>query len=126
MRKPVFLDDIKFLGEWYWCEIEGFEKVVRKQSGGMAFLEHSIMGWDVDTLGDVWKKQKEVNFAPRIRFWESESADDKPTAEERAAGGWEDLCRMWYPPYFILMDDSRMEEFKRTGRTVWDEKEGEE
>lgn len=123
MRKPVFLDDIKFLGKLYWCEIEGYEKVVRKQSGNMCFLERSIMGWDVDTLGDVFKKQREVIFAPRLRFWESESIDDAPTAEERAVGSWDDYCRLWYPASLYLLKDDKMEEFKRTGRTVWEEKE---
>lgn len=123
MRKPVFLDDIKFLGKWYWCEIEGHEKVVRRQSGAMIFLEREIMGWDVDTLGDIWKKQREVNFSPRWRFWESESKDDAPTAEERASGSWDNWCRLWLPDFHDMRNHDREEEFLRTGRTVWEEKE---
>lgn len=119
MRKPVFTDDIDYLGVWYWCEIEGFDKIVRKCSGSMSFLEKQIMGWDVKTLGDIWKKQKEVNYAPRTRFWESETEDDMPTPEERAAGEWRDDHRLWQPSSEWWSDDEKMAEFEKTGRTQW-------
>ena len=123
MRKPVFARDIAFLGKWYWCEIEGFEKVARRQSGNMIFLENEIMGWECLTLGEIWKKQKEVNFAPRIRYWESENENDEPTAEERAASGWDDVNRLWLPCIRDMMTENRKAEYLQNGRTVW---EGEE
>lgn len=123
MRKPVFTRDIAFLGKWYWCEIEGFEKVARRQSGNMIFLENEIMGWECLTLGEIWKKQKEVNFAPRIRYWESENENDEPTAEERAASGWDNVSRLWVTYIRDMMTESRKAEYLQNGRTVW---EGEE
>lgn len=123
MRKPVFVQDIVFLGKWYWCEVEGFEKVARRQSGNMIFLENEIMGWECLTLGEIWKKQKEVNFAPRIRYWESENENDEPTAEERAASGWDDVNRLWLPCIRDMMTENRKAEYLQNGRTVW---EGEE
>lgn len=123
MRKPVFAQDIVFLGKWYWCEVEGFEKVARRQSGNMIFLENEIMGWECLTLGEIWKKQKEVNFAPRIRYWESENENDEPTAEERAASGWDDVNRLWLPCIRDMMTENRKAEYLQNGRTVW---EGEE
>lgn len=123
MRKPVFAQDIAFLGKWYWCEIEGFEEVARRQSGNMIFLENEIMGWECLTLGEIWKKREEVNFAPRIRYWESENEKDKPTAEERAASGWDDASRLWLPDIHDMIIESREAEYLQNGRTVW---EGEE
>lgn len=123
MRKPVFAQNIAFLGKWYWCEIEGFEKVARRQSGNMIFLENEIMGWECLTLGEIWKKQKEVNFAPHIRYWESENENDEPTAEERAASGWDDVSRLWCPYIRDMMVESRKSEYLQTGRTVWEDED---
>lgn len=123
MRKTVFMQDIASLGKWYWCEIEGFEKVARRQSGNMIFLENEIMGWECLTIGEICKKREEVNFAPRIRYWESENENDEPTAEERAASGWDDACRLWLPDINDMIIESREAEYLQTGRTVW---EGEE
>lgn len=122
MRKPVFLSDVEYIGKWYWCEIEGFENVARRKSGAMLFLEKEIMGWDVTTLDDIWKKQKEINYAPRLRLWESENESDKPTKEEREAGSWDNWSRLWLPNY-RNMNKSREAEFLATGRTVWEKKE---
>lgn len=121
MRKPIFIRDIKFLGKWYWCEIEGFEKVARRQSGNILFLEKEIMGWNAETLGDIWRKQKEVNFAPRIRYWESKGKNDAPTAEERAQGGWDDSNRLWLPDIRDMIIKSRKAEYLQNGRTVWED-----
>lgn len=126
MRKPVFVQDIAFLGKWYWCEIEGFEKVARRQSGYMIFLENEIMGWKCLTLGEILKKQKEVSFSPRIRYWESENENDEPTAEERAASGWDNVSRLWVPNIRDMMIESHEAEYLQNGRTVWeDENNGE-
>lgn len=118
MRKPVFRNDITHLGVWYWYEIEGFEKLARKQSGAFAFVECEIMGWDVETLGDLLRKQAEVNFAPRMRLWEGEN---EPTASERAAGEWRNDCRVWMPLWEDLYrHEGRYEEWCETGRTKWE------
>lgn len=127
LRKPVFTDDIDYLGVWYWCEVEGYEKLARRASGNMMFIEKEVMGWDVKTQGDIWKRQKEVNYAPRFRLWKSEMEDDMPTPEERAAGAWSDEDRLWMPTSNYLFggmkeeNDARWEEFCRTGRTVWED-----
>lgn len=122
MRKPVFMHDIKYLGEWYWCEIEGFEGLARMRSGEFCFLERSIMGWREETLGEIYARRKKSNFAPRIRLWKSENEKDAPTAQERAAGGWSDISRLWYPDARDILDDAaRTREFVQTGRTVWED-----
>ena len=122
LRKPVFLENIDWLGKWYWIEVQGYEKMIRKQSGNFAFIENSIMGWNCKTLGDIWAKQKEVNFAPRYRMWEG---DDPPTQQERDAEEWKDNCRVWMPDSKVLFDvingKARYKEWKLTGRTVWKE-----
>ena len=120
MRKPLFLEDIDYLGVWYWVEIEAFDMIVRKQSGNFAFIENEIMGWDCKSLDKLWKKQREVNYAPRYRFWEG---DQPPTEEERSAGEWHDDCRVWMPAANVLFDPidgkAKAEEWKQSGRTVW-------
>lgn len=119
MRKPVFLNDITHLGVWYWVEIEGFDKLARKQSGNFAFVACEIMGWDCQTVGDLWKKQAEVNFAPRMRLWEGPS---RPTAAERAAGEWRNNQRAWMPAWDdVYKHKERYEEWRATGRTKWEE-----
>lgn len=118
-RKPVFLNDISHLGVWYWIEIEGYDKMTRKQSGNFAFVECEIMGWDVETLGDLLQKQAEVNFAPRMRLWDGE---EPPTAAERAAGEWRNDQRVWMPQLSDMRKrDGRYEEWCETGRTKWED-----
>jgi len=115
MRAPIF--DIPYLGVMYWVEVEGCQRMARKMSGNFAFLEKEILGWKVDTLGDIFQKQKEVVFAPRVRYWEGE---EPPTEEERKAGVWKDEKRLWYPvdPGWMT-DQEKISEFLATGRTVW-------
>lgn len=116
--KPIFLEDINYLGKPYWIEIEGYDNMVCEVSGNFAFAPSKIMGWDCKTIGDIWKKQKEVNFAPRIRYWE-----DKPTKEERKAGEWSNADRAW-PPSTIFSAfrtqkemDAMYEKYLKTGQT---------
>lgn len=120
MRKPVFVNDITHLGVWYWIEIEGCEEMIRKQSGNFAFAAAHIMGWEVEKLGEVWKKQEEVNYAPRWRLWEGE---EPPTAAERAASDeWRDDERAWQPAWEDMRQTDRYKEWCETGRTKWEEK----
>lgn len=117
MRKPVFLSDIDRLGEWFWVEVEGYDTMIKRQSGNFGGVEKYILGWDdVKTLGDILRKEKEVNYAPRVRYWRGE---DEPTAEERAAGRWEDDSRLWTPGITYLDDREKWREFLETGRTQW-------
>ena len=117
MRKPIFAEDITNLGVWYWIEVEGFEKMSRKQSGNFAFASSEIMGWGCQTIYEIWEKQREVNYAPRIRMWEGK---DEPTAKERASGKWLDECRAWFPNWQAIRKNLlRYNEWCETGRTQW-------
>ena len=120
MRNPVFLSDIKQLGQWYWIEIEGCEKMLLRQSGNFAAAENEILGWGCKTLGEVFEKQKEVNYAPRVRYWEGFA--EAPTKAEREDGSWRGDSRCW-APNILRMDedarDARWAEYLETGRTQW-------
>lgn len=119
MRKPIFAEDITRPDMWYWIEVEGFEKMSRKQSGNIIFAASEIMGWDCQTIFEILEKQREVNYAPRIRLWEGK---DKPTVKERASRKWSDECRAWFLNWKALQKDMRRySEWRETGRTQWPE-----
>lgn len=117
--KPIFLTDIDYLGKPYWVEIEGYDTMVRELSGRFAFVASKIMGWNCQTIGESWEKQKEVNFAPRIRYWE-----EKPNKKERETAPWSDESRAWAPsviPYTTKEDrDAMYEKYKKTGQTQFE------
>ena len=116
MRKPTFEIYITHLGVLYWIELEGYEKMVRKKSGAFAFAEDQIMELGCETLRDLFKKHREINYAPRMRLWEGE---DPPTDEERRNGEWRDDQRAWLP-LFDMNNLERYAEWMKTGRTVWE------
>lgn len=120
MRKPIFLSDIDRIGEYFWIEIEGYEHMAFRPAGSFGGTESEIMGWKCETLADIFKKEREVNYAPRIRYWRGE---EEPTAEERAVGRWENESRCWMPNSLYIQDDDtkdeRWQEFIETGRTQW-------
>lgn len=118
MKKPTFLINITHLGPLYWVEIEGFEKMVRKQAGAFAFVEDQIMEWGCENLGEVLKKHREVNFAPRMRIWVGE---EPPTDEERKNGEWRDDQRAWMPSFEDMNIPGRYAEWTKTGRTNWED-----
>lgn len=117
--KPIFLQDIEYLGKPYWVEIEGYDTIIREVSGSFAFVASKIMGWNCQTVGDTWKKQKEVNFAPRIRYWE-----DKPTKKDRQSALWSNDSRAWSIstiPHVTKEElDAMYEEYRRTGQTQFE------
>ena len=117
--KPIFLQDIQYLGKPYWVEFEGYGVLVHETSGSFAFVASKIMGWNCKTIGETWGKQKEVNFAPRVRYWE-----DKPNKEDRENGEWSDESRAWAPamPYYITKNerDAMYEKYLKTGQTQFE------
>lgn len=124
MNKPTNLDGIKYLGQWFWVEIEGYEDIVRLQSGNFAFIEKKIMGWECETLGDIFERQQKEK-APRVRFW---ACEEKPSAEERAKGEWWNECRVWMPLINEIYDpvnrcyhEDRWEQFCNDGTCHWDD-----
>jgi len=116
MREPLFTEDLDTFGEMIWIEVEGYERMIRRAVGAMIGAEKEILGWDVETLGDTFQKQKEVNFAPRVRYWKGE---EMPTKEERANGTWKDIDRLWLPSVPGGTTQEQWDEFKATGRTAW-------
>lgn len=119
MQKPVFNDDIDRLGEKFWIEAEGYDTMVQGTSGNFAGIDSKILGWNCKTLGEIWQKEKEVNYAPRVRYWRG---DEKPTDEERKAGRWDDYSRLWTPDMDFgnkAVIEARFEEWAKTGRTQW-------
>lgn len=119
MRKPVFNDDIERLGEKFWIEAEGYDTMVQGTSGNFAGIDSKILGWNCKTLGEIWQKEKEVNYAPRVRYWRGE---ERPTEEERRAGRWDGRSRLWTPN--VRFNDrkqveARFAEWEETGRTQW-------
>lgn len=116
MRKPLFLSEINKLGEWFWVEVEGYYPMIKRQSGNFAGVEKYILGWDAQTLGDIIRMEREANYAPRVRYWRG---GDEPTAEERAAGRWENESRLWTPDIRDSEDKAKWREYLETGRTQW-------
>jgi len=118
--KPIFMQDIAYLGKPFWVEIEGYNTMVRATSGSFAFVASEIIGWNCETIGDIWKKEQEVNFAPRIRYW-----DEKPTEEERRTAAWSDESRAWMMKFSAHTGKKALEdmyeEYKKTGRTQFEE-----
>lgn len=119
MRKPVFLDDISHLGEYFWIEVDGYDTMLRRQAGHFGGVQRDILGWDCTTLREIFQKEKEVNFAPRVRYWEGE---EPPSPEERESGSWANESRLWMPDEYHLSGEDaakKWEEFLQTGRTQW-------
>lgn len=116
MREPLFLEDLDTFGEKVWIEVEGYDRMIQRPVGRMMGVEKEILGWSVETLGDIFEKRKEANYAPRVRYWRGE---DMPTVEERAAGAWDNLDRLWFPSVPGGETKEQMAEFEETGRTVW-------
>lgn len=117
--KPVFLQDIQYLGKPYWVELEGYNMLVRETSGNFAFVASKIMGWNCKTIGETWDRQREVNCAPRARYWEY-----KPNKEDRKNGAWSNESRAWAPtmPYYIAKNEraAMYEEYMKTGQTQFE------
>ena len=112
---PTFIQDIKYLGKPYWVEIEGYKEMVYEVSGNFAFVASLIMGWDCRTVGETWEKQEEVNFAPRVRYWE-----EMPSDEDRKEAPWSDESRAWSISRIPSNEKERKaawEEYLKTGRT---------
>lgn len=116
MRKPLLVEELCTFGEKVWIEVEGYDKMIQRPVGAMMGVEKEILGWDVETLGDIFEKQRETNYAPRVRYWRGA---EMPTAEERAAGAWDNMNRQWFPSVPGGTTEEQWAEFEKTGRTVW-------
>ena len=67
MREPLSVEDLDNFGEMIWIEVEGHDRMIQRPVSAMTGVEKEILGWDVETLGELFQKQREANYAPRVR-----------------------------------------------------------
>ncbi|MDD3410291.1 MAG: hypothetical protein PHY12_05735 [Eubacteriales bacterium] len=89
-RKPISLNDVKWLGVPYFGEYKGVDRLFCYVTGDgfrADFAAAHELGWTGKTLGEFFRWENEHGKL-QVRLWEAR--DRPPTAEERAAAPWEE------------------------------------